>query len=191
MTDAPTSKATPPVPTARASAILAIAALTSLLIAWIDYATGKDSDIFVFYFLPILAATWFAGRPWGLAIAILSAGDWVLSDMLVNPGYSWWVEAWDMIMRLASFALMAILTSRIQRDLVRQRVLNEDLKTAMSQIKQLTGILPMCSFCRRIRDEKDTWTTLESYLAQHSDAQVSHGLCPRCYKKHYGQADGT
>ena len=61
----------------------------------------------------------------------------------------------------------------------------------MAQIKTLSGILPMCSFCRKIRDDKNQWVPLESYISKHSDAQVSHGLCPICYKKHYGEENGT
>lgn len=60
-----------------------------------------------------------------------------------------------------------------------------ELETALAQIKTLGGIVPICSHCRRIRDDAGYWNQLEAYLAAHSDALVSHGLCPECFTEHY------
>jgi PAS domain S-box-containing protein len=48
----------------------------------------------------------------------------------------------------------------------------------------LSGLLPMCAWCRRVRDLDDSWVTLEAYLHQHTDARFSHGLCPECERTH-------
>jgi phosphoserine phosphatase RsbU/P len=50
-----------------------------------------------------------------------------------------------------------------------------------SEIHQLHGLLPVCSYCRRIRDERDAWASLESYVAQRTDLVFSHSICPECY----------
>ena len=50
-----------------------------------------------------------------------------------------------------------------------------------TEIKQLHGLLPVCSYCRRIRDEQDAWSTLEDYLAQRTEVTLSHSICPSCY----------
>jgi len=63
-----------------------------------------------------------------------------------------------------------------------QRV--EELQEALSHIKTLRGLLPICSYCKKIRDDKNYWQQVESYVASHSDAQFSHGICPECYRKH-------
>ena len=55
------------------------------------------------------------------------------------------------------------------------------LQDALSKVKQLNGLLPICSYCKRIRSDHDYWEQVESYIAQHSDAQFSHGICPTCY----------
>ena len=56
-------------------------------------------------------------------------------------------------------------------------------------------ILPACVMLaflsRKIRDDQDRWVPFEKYLLDYTDTKVSHGLCPACYKKHYGEADGT
>ena len=56
-----------------------------------------------------------------------------------------------------------------------------ELKTALSNVKQLRGLLPICSYCKRIRGDDQYWQQVEGYIAEHSDAQFSHGICPTCY----------
>jgi phosphoserine phosphatase RsbU/P len=56
-----------------------------------------------------------------------------------------------------------------------------ELQAALSNVKQLRGLLPICSYCKRIRGDDQYWQQVEGYIAQHSDAQFSHGICPTCY----------
>jgi DNA-binding response OmpR family regulator len=58
-----------------------------------------------------------------------------------------------------------------------------ELQTALSRVKQLSGLLPICSYCKRIRSDQDYWEQLENYIAQHSEARFSHGICPHCYEE--------
>lgn len=58
-----------------------------------------------------------------------------------------------------------------------------DLEAALAQVKQLQGILPMCSYCRQVRDGQDYWQKVEGYITDHSDIEFSHGICPDCYIK--------
>src|SRR5581483_7508144 len=55
-----------------------------------------------------------------------------------------------------------------------------ELQAALSRVKQLHGLLPICSYCKRIRTDQNYWEQLDSYITQHSDAQFSHGICPTC-----------
>jgi DNA-binding NtrC family response regulator len=66
----------------------------------------------------------------------------------------------------------------------RQRLTTE-LKIAFDHIKQLQGMLPICSVCKNIRDDKGYWNRIESYISEHSEVVFSHGLCPDCAKKLY------
>ena len=58
----------------------------------------------------------------------------------------------------------------------------KELEDALSQVKRLQGLVPICAYCKKIRDDRDYWQQLESYLALHSDAQFSHSVCPNCYE---------
>jgi hypothetical protein len=59
------------------------------------------------------------------------------------------------------------------------------LESALSQVKQLEGIIPICMYCKKIRDEEQLWHQLEQYISEHSDAMFSHGICPVCFEEHY------
>jgi phosphoserine phosphatase RsbU/P len=55
-----------------------------------------------------------------------------------------------------------------------------ELQSALANVKQLHGLLPICSYCKRIRGDDQYWTAVESYIAERSNAQFSHGICPPC-----------
>jgi hypothetical protein len=58
-----------------------------------------------------------------------------------------------------------------------------DLEEALAQVKLLQGLLPICSYCKNIRDDNNYWQQIESYVTAHSEAQFSHSICPSCYEK--------
>jgi ABC-type uncharacterized transport system substrate-binding protein len=67
--------------------------------------------------------------------------------------------------------------------------LDKRLESAMSEVKILSGFLPICTQCKKIRDDKGNWTQVESYIDKHSEAEFSHGMCPDCCEKTYGKED--
>lgn len=58
------------------------------------------------------------------------------------------------------------------------------LEEAMAHIKMLQGFIPICSYCKKIRDDKNYWQQIESYLSAHADIRFSHGICPDCYERY-------
>lgn len=65
---------------------------------------------------------------------------------------------------------------------LRKRV--EELEDALANVKKLQRLLPICSYCKSIRDDKNYWQQVDQYIVQHSDVRFSHGFCPDCYEKH-------
>ena len=59
------------------------------------------------------------------------------------------------------------------------------LEEALARVKKLNGLLPICAGCKKIRDDKGYWNQIELYLKEHSDAIMSHGICPECAEKYY------
>ena len=65
----------------------------------------------------------------------------------------------------------------------------EDLKEALSQVKKLSGLLPICMYCKKIRDDSGYWNQIEAYIDKHSEAQFSHSICKECANKYYPDLD--
>lgn len=83
-------------------------------------------------------------------------------------------------------------TNRQLRDEIEIRKRTEaELNTAIAEIKTLQGILPVCSYCKNIRDDQGSWSRIEAYISKHSDAQFSHGICPDCMKDHHPETHRT
>ncbi|SLM32118.1 Response regulator receiver protein [Desulfamplus magnetovallimortis] len=65
------------------------------------------------------------------------------------------------------------------------KTINEKLKKSLEEVKTLRGILPLCSFCKKIRNPNGEWIGVDEYIYLNSEADISHGLCPECLKLHY------
>lgn len=74
-----------------------------------------------------------------------------------------------------------------QRDILEQQTV--ELKKALEKVKVLSGIIPICAWCKKIRNDSGYWDQLESYICEHSDADFSHGVCPECFAKQKKEID--
>jgi uncharacterized PurR-regulated membrane protein YhhQ (DUF165 family) len=77
---------------------------------------------------------------------------------------------------------------RIAAEKERDRVIRE-LQQALSEVKTLRGLIPICANCKKVRDDQGFWNQIEAYIHKHSDAQFSHGICPECAEKLYPELD--
>jgi hypothetical protein len=80
--------------------------------------------------------------------------------------------------------ILSDITSRKKLEEGREGLITE-LQKALSEIKTLKGIIPICASCKKIRNDAGCWDALEKYFMEHSDVQFSHGMCEVCLKKHY------
>jgi PAS domain S-box-containing protein len=85
---------------------------------------------------------------------------------------------------VASVTAFSDISDIKQVDQEREKLISE-LQRALATIKTLHGLLPICSSCKKIRDDEGSWTQLESYIMKHSDAEFTHGICSECAKKLY------
>ena len=82
--------------------------------------------------------------------------------------------------------LMQLNSSMLEKE---QKDLINELKNALGEIKTLRGIVPICSHCKKIRDDKGYWNQIEEYISRHSEAVFSHGICQECAEKYYPEID--
>ncbi len=91
-------------------------------------------------------------------------------------------ELWKVLSN-RSLALFAIWTTAILS--VQRTNIHEQKEKALLEINKLTGLLPICASCKKIRDDKGYWTQIELYIRDRSEVEFSHGICPDCAKKQY------
>lgn len=157
-----------------------------------DYLTGYKIEISLFYLIPVSFAAWFGGRIPAIIISFLGVLTMAGTDVMSGDIFSqYFVEIWNLLMGLGFFVVYSIVLSIVKEDLNERRRLIEELQKALGEVKQLSGILPICASCKKIRDDQGYWEQIESYIRDHSEAQFSHGICPECVKKLYPeQAEG-
>ena len=115
----------------------------------------------------------------------------------VRPAWwlTWWaLTAWTLLGAAAIYALLRVRLAALARSKAaleavvaarteELRLRNEELSSALSHVKQLSGLLPICASCKKIRDDHGYWNQLECYISEHSEADFTHGICPDCAKE--------
>jgi PAS domain S-box-containing protein len=81
-------------------------------------------------------------------------------------------------------AIIRDITEHKRAEEEREKLIHE-LKDALGKIQTLSGLLPICSWCKKIRDDEGYWNQIETYIGDHSEAEFTHSICPECMKKHY------
>jgi len=109
-------------------------------------------------------------------------GDTALERRYYEDSYNPIIDGNGKVLGLTLF--LTDITERRLAALERERLIAE-LQQALADVKTLSGMLPICANCKKIRDDKGYWTRIESYISQHSQAVFSHGICPDCAKKLY------
>jgi hypothetical protein len=153
------------------------------LVGWLDHVTGVEVVLDFLYLLPIFLVTWRLGRTAGLLMSSTCATVCVWIDQLGHPGLSFWVAVWNGIADFGIFAMFSFAVTRINRDLQEERRLNAELREALSEVKTLTGLLPICAWCKKIRDDSGHWRRIEEYISAHAEVDFTHSICPECREK--------
>src|SRR5207244_4322635 len=96
-----------------------------------------------------------------------------------------WLAVTNRVLSLITIWVAAILVLLYKRAEEERERLIRELQVALENIKTLRGLLPICSSCKKIRDDHGYWNQLETYIGAHSGAEFTHGLCPECAQKLY------
>ncbi len=149
----------------------------SAAVVWMDIVISPFIFFPILFVAPVGCAAWFLGRAAGLgtAVSVIAARFWVLVayDDQVMP---LWAAALNTLIRLVLFLGFAYLVSKIADQ-------KHDLE---HRVEELEGILPICAFCKKIRDDEGKWEQLERYVTERSAAEFSHSVCAECEVLHYG-----
>ncbi|HEX5216635.1 MAG TPA: MASE1 domain-containing protein [Vicinamibacterales bacterium] len=181
------------------SAIALALAATLMFTGGGGVATGPEGGPFLA--VPLMIAL--GARATSGAISLVVAGVAVIVLTLVQIGSHPFgdvtnrtaaikVQQFLFVITLVSQGLAAMLSQIRQKGAVieqlntdleaRVKARTAELELALSQVRQLQGLVPICAWCKRVRDDKDYWHSVEQYIEARTDAQFSHGICPSCYE---------
>ena len=203
-----------PVPSFRinmASVVATLIDLVFLAIAW-EYL-GKPNlnlKLWIRAFLTLLGVMWldvilfstgaFAGNPTYFGIMKGTLVSRFIISVFALPflyGYLYYqnrkqgveIENRPVLAILRQVAEVKRELSFAQQEIKRRKKLEAELKQALSEVKTLRGLIPICAVCKNIRDDKGYWNRIESYVSAHSEAEFTHSICPDCMKTHYSDND--
>ena len=204
-----------PLPSLRinaASVTTTLIDLVFLAMAW-EFLGKPGMKLWIRAYLTLLGVMWldvllfatgaFAGTPGYLSIMKGTLISRFIISLFALPflyGYLSWqnrkqgiaIENRPVLAILKQVAEMEEELSLAQQEILRRRQAEKDrdkviqkLHTALSEVKTLQGLLPICASCKSIRDDQGYWNRIESYIEDHSDAEFTHSICPECTKKLY------
>ena len=146
----------------------------------IDYAGGFNTPYPLLYVIPVTVAAWYSGRRAAVALAVVVplmhavflVTVWEPPGNLVTPMIA-------TALRGAVVLVMGLWVSR----------LSDHERKLHHYVQRLEGLLPICAFCKSIRNTADEWEPIEGFISRRSEAQFSHTFCPSCSKTHYPDFD--
>ena len=160
----------------------------TLAVAIVDYVTADEIEVVPFYLLPLAIAAWHLGRVESIGAALFCTATWLIEVRLSDrPVSNALVPYWNALMLLGTFSTVVILLGSLRRASAEQKRLIADLQSTLAHVKTLGGLLPICAWCKKIRDDSGYWLAVEAYLQDHSDAAFTHGICPDCSVKFQSQ----
>jgi len=114
--------------------------------------------------------------------------DGVALKLVVTPPFwkTWWFLAALGLTLVAS--TVASYRLRVRQHVLAERELQARVTAALGDIKTLRGLLPICAWCKKVRDDSGYWNQLEEYVSDHTQAEFSHGICPECRETHLRRA---
>jgi hypothetical protein len=150
--------------------------LVAAVLLVVEYAIGSYNQFPVVYVIPVSLAAWYSGRWPALVIAIILPAVHLVFEMTDSSPDN--VAA---LVARTSFrgGVIIILALWFVR-------LSEHERALLQEVQTLKGLLPICSFCKSIKNDAGEWEHLERFISRRSETKFSHGLCPSCQETHYG-----
>lgn len=164
--------------------MLILAALAMLAIGWVEIRTPVELSFSIFYFIPVVVATWFGGYRWGVFLSLCTAAQYLLANYLAAPVYDRIpLRLWTATNELAGHLFMVYVVERLRRSMAAEREKQQLLQEALLEVQSLESLLPVCAWCKKVRDDQGYWSQLEAFIAAKTRTRFSHGICPDCSEK--------
>jgi len=166
------------------SKIIALCLTLSIAIFILDSLIPLGVAGGVPYILVVLVSLWSPRKKLPIYVAIGGSILTVIGFYSSPAGGELWKVTFN-----RSLALFAIWTTAILS--IQRKTIYDEKEKALLDFKILSGLLPICASCKKIRDDKGYWNKIELYIGDRSEAEFSHGICPVCAEKLYGHSKKT
>ena len=121
-----------------------------------------------------------------MIMSVISTATMVTTNLLSGQVIqNYLVESWNTIVHFGFFIVVVYLIAQERIISDNNKLLIGRLQQSLDEIRTLSGLLPICSACKKIRDDDGYWKQLEHYISEYTDAKFSHGICPDCKEKLY------
>lgn len=120
----------------------------------------------------------------GISVSISAGPILSLQNTAIQKQSMAYLSIW-----LVGFFTIIFGYRKLKKDELQRASIIAELKDSLAKTKTLSGLLPICSMCKKIRDDKGYWSQIEAYIQDHSEAEFSHSICQECAKKHYPDMD--
>ena len=158
--------------------------LLACLIFAIDLLTPVGVAVGVLYTTLVLLAMWSPNRRFILLVAAVVS---VLAEtgFLLSPGDPDWMAVSNRMLSLFTIWTVAVLSFLHKRDQEEREQLILELQDSLDHIKTLRGLLPVCVSCKKVRNGQGYWKSIDTYVSERAEAQITHGICPDCFTHYY------
>lgn len=165
---------------------ITVGILLALLTVLLDYWTGFGYRMKIFYLVPISYVTWYVGKMYGSAFSIAAVMT-MLNPRMASGTNSDGVTAiiWNMAAYFAFFVIVILLLSKLRSTMQQLEGFITKMQNALNAVQELSGILPICANCKKIRDDEGYWHDVDVYISRHTKAEFTHGICAECANKLY------
>lgn len=164
--------------------MLLLAVLALVALGWIEVRTPPDLSFSTFYFVPVVIASWWGGPRWGVFAAAFATTDFMLANYFNAAVYDHVaLRAWTGVNDLSAHLFTVFVVVRLRRAILAEREKHQRLEEALTEVQTLEGLLPVCAWCRKVRDDRGYWSQLESFISRKTRTRFSHGICPACAEK--------
>jgi hypothetical protein len=161
------------------------------VVGYLDFKTGYELSLAIFYLLPIAIAGWVVGRKAGILTAVACAGIWLYSDLAGGHRYSsLFLTVWNAGWRLGFFLIVASLLASRKRIEGEREALISELKAINIDEKTMRGGLAICVCGKKVREGDGEWKEIEAFLRARSEAGAPYPLCPECENKRSHDLNG-
>jgi len=145
----------------------------------LDALTPVGLAVWLLQVVLVWLATFWADRRQMLVIGAVCA-TFIVAGFSLAPGPRTWVEISNLLLSLGAVGMLTHTCRRQRAAEIARLAAEQELKASEETVKILRGLLPICAWCKKIRNESGAWEQMEKYIETHTHAEFSHGMCGDC-----------